>query len=156
MHFSCTLLKKDRTSLFRNEIFKWNKGRLISTNPSLTNLTLSDLYLPKIDTLTKKIDKSHLLHDVIFPVYHLKKVAFLCLTPQILNIDGKMKLCSMSALAFKRQPILMKLNKGIVLDNLRNKPANHLSKQIKWSFASLELNYAPNSLFSQKYFPNAC
>ena len=86
---------------------------------------------PKIDTLTNKNDKTHLLHDVIFPVYHLKKVAFLCLTPQILNINGKMTLCSRSALTFERQPTFMKLNNSVVWDNLRNKPENHLSKQIK-------------------------
>ena len=54
VHVSCILLKKDRTSLFHNEIFRQNKEWLISTNPSLPNLTLSDLYSQKIDTLTTK------------------------------------------------------------------------------------------------------
>ena len=67
VHISCTLFKKDRTSLFHNEVFKLNKGSLISQNPSLPNLTISDLYSPKIDTLTKKKDKNHLFKNVIFP-----------------------------------------------------------------------------------------
>ena len=91
IHISCTILNKDRTSLFHNELFRLDKGHLRAKNPSLPNLTISVLYNPKIDTLTKKIKKDFFLHDSIFPVFHLKKVAFLCLTPQILNINGKLK-----------------------------------------------------------------
>ena len=34
VHVSCTLFKKNKTSLFHNELFRQNKGRLISQNPS--------------------------------------------------------------------------------------------------------------------------
>ena len=122
---------------------------MISQNPSLAKLTISDLYSPEIDTLTKKIDKNHLLNDIIFPFYHFKKVAFLCITPQILKIYGNLKPCSRQALTFDRQPQIMTLNGTIVLNNLKNKPGNHLSKQIIWAFSSLEPEYHPNSLFSQ-------
>ena len=39
-----------------------------------------------------------------------------------------MKPCSRQALTFERQPQIMKLNNTVVWDNLKNKPANHLSK----------------------------
>ena len=60
-----------------------------------------------------------------------------------------MTLCSRSALTFERQPTVMILNNIVVWDNLMNKPANHLGKQLKWSFASLDPTYAPHTLFSQ-------
>ena len=43
----------------------------------------------------------------------------------------------------------MKLNNSVVWDNFSNKPANHLSKQLKWLFASFDPTYAPSTLFSQ-------
>ena len=91
-----------------------DKGHLIAKNPLLPNLNISDLYNPQIDTLTKKISKYFLLHDTIFPVFHLKKVAFLCLAPQILNIDGKLKPCSRQALTFDKHPLKMTLNNTII------------------------------------------
>ena len=118
------------------------KGHLISKKTSLPNLTIADLYNPKIDTLTKKINKDFLLHDT-------KKVAFLCLTPQILNIDGKLEPCSHQALTFDKQPLKMTLNGTIVWDNLKNQPGNHLAKQIRWAFSDLKPKYTHNNLFSQ-------
>ena len=76
-------------------------------------------------------------------------MAFLCITPQILNIDGKLKPCSRQALTFDRQPQIITLNWTVFWDNLTNKPGNHLSRQIRWAFSSLEPDYHPNSLFSQ-------
>ena len=68
VHIICTLLKKDRTSLFHNELFKLNKVHLISVIHLYQILTIADLYFTKIDTLTKKIDKNLLLYEIIFPV----------------------------------------------------------------------------------------
>ena len=67
-----------------------------------------------------------------------------------------MKPCSRQALTFERQPQIMTLNDTIVWDNLKNKSANHLSKQIKWAFSSLEPNYQPQLTFLPKYITNAC
>ena len=120
-------------------MFKLNKGHLISKNPSLPNLTIADLYSAKIDTLTKKIDKNLHLNDIIFPVFHFKKVAFLCLTPQILNIDWKLKPYRRQALTFDKQPQIMTLNGTIVWDNLR------------WSFSGLKPEYAHNNLFLKTF-----
>ena len=89
VHISCTILDMDRTSIFHNELFKLDNGHLLAKNPTLPNLTRVYLYNPKIDTLTKKISTDFLLHGIVFPVFYLKKVAFQCLTPQILTIDGK-------------------------------------------------------------------
>ena len=138
----------DRTSIFHNELFKLDNGHLLGKNPTLPNLTRVDLYNPKIDTLTKKISTDFLLHSIVFPVFHLKKVAFQCLTPQILMIDGRQQPCSRQALTFNKIPMKMPLDNTTIWDNIKNQPSNHLAKQIRWAFSDLKPEYEQNSLFS--------
>ena len=98
--------------------------------------------------LTKKISTDFLLHGIVFPVFHLKKVAFLCLTPQILTIDGRQQPCSRQALTFNKIPMKMTLNNTTIWDNIKSQPSNHLAKQIRWAFSDLKPEYEQNSLFS--------
>ena len=66
---SASLVKyliKIEPAFFIMRLFKLENGHLIAKNPTLPNLTIVDLYNPKIYTLTKKISPDFLLHNIIW------------------------------------------------------------------------------------------
>ena len=146
---SCLLLAENRTSIFHGEIFTLQNGFLKPENPTLPrNLTLLDLHGPITNRLTRKIESKDLIQGILFPVFNLQSIGFLCPVHQVLKIDDKEVICNLHSLQFHSFPNKIIQGMKVLWSTEKNINSDYLQKRLKWSFSDLSPVLTDHKVFT--------